>query len=295
MNRRTFLQSSLAAPTLLSLRFSAFASEHQISPIGLELYTVRHLMETDIPGTLSKVAAVGYKEVEFAGYFNLSPKDLRGIIDRLGLTAPSCHVKYAAVQNQWPETIEAAHTLGHKFIVCPWIDDSQRQTPGGYQRAADLFNKAGEASRKAGIQFAYHNHFWEFIPSSLLGGKLPYDFLLESTDPANLKMELDLCWITVARKDPLAYFMKYPGRFVLSHIKDISKLPQLDMSRDSKAMIDDVAMNFTAIGGGLMDWKKLLPAAQEAGVQHFFVENDEPKEPIENIRASYDYLNKLRF
>lgn len=278
-----------------SLPFGALASEHRIQPIGLELYTVRKLMKTDVPGTLSKVAAVGYKEVEFAGYFGHSPKDLRVMLDQAGLAAPSCHVDYAVVQNHWPEAIEAAHILGHKFIVCPWIDDSQRRAPGGYQRAADLFNQAGEASREAGIQFGYHNHYWEFIPSSQLDGKLPYDFLLESTDPENVKMELDLCWITVAGKDPLAYFKKYPGRFALAHVKDISKLPKLDMSRDSKAMIDDIAVSFTAVGGGMIPWKTYLPAAQEAGIQHFYVENDEPKDAIANISASYDYLNKLRF
>jgi len=295
MNRRTFLQSSFAVSALSSLPLAAFASDHRINPIGLQLYTVRTLMKTDVPGTLSKVAAVGYKELEFAGYFQHSAKELRAMIDQDGLTAPSCHVSYTVVQDHWPQAIEDAHTMGHKFIVCPWIDDKQRKSPDGYKRAADLFNQAGETSRKAGIQFAYHNHYWEFIPSSQLDGKLPYDFLLDSTDPANVKMELDLCWITVAGKDPAAYFKKYPGRFPLVHVKDLSQMPKLDMSRDSQAMIDDVAMHFTPIGGGLLPWKTLLPEAQDAGVQHFFVENDEPKDPIENITASFDYLNKLRF
>jgi sugar phosphate isomerase/epimerase len=295
MNRRTFIESSLAAAAVTSLPFRGFAAAHQLDRIGVELYTVREMMKTDVPGTLAKVAAIGYKEVEFAGYFDHTPKDLRALLDKDGLTAPACHVSYAVVQNKWPEAIEAGHILGHKFIVCPWIDDSQRQSPDGYKQAAELFNKAGEASRKAGIQFGYHNHFWEFLPDKNLGGKLPYDFFLESIDPANLKMELDLCWITVAGKDPLVYFKKYPGRFALVHVKDLSKIPPLVPGKTSKEMIDDVAVNFTAIGGGVIDWKKLLPAAQNAGVEHFFVENDEPKDAIANLTDSYAYLSKLRF
>jgi sugar phosphate isomerase/epimerase len=295
MNRRTFIESSLASVAVTSLPLRGLAAAHQVDRLGVELYTVRALMKTDVPGTLAKVAAIGYKEVEFAGYFDYPPKDLRAILDKNGLTAPACHVSYAVVQNKWPEAIETGHILGHKYIVCPWIDDSQRQSPDGYKQAADLFNKAGEASRKAGIQFGYHNHFWEFLPDKNVGGKLPYDYLLESTDPANLKMELDLCWITVAGKDPLAYFKKYPGRFVLAHVKDLSKIPPIVPGKTSKEMIDDVAVNFTAIGGGVIDWKKLLPAAQDAGVEHFFVENDEPKDAIANLTESYAYLSKLRF
>src|SRR6266446_2418761 len=238
MNRRTFIESSLASVAVTSLPLRGLAAAHQLDSIGVELYTVRALMKTDVPGTLAKVAAIGYKEVEFAGYFDYSPKDLRALLDKNGLTAPACHVSYAVVQNKWPETVEAGRILGHK---------------------------------------------------------LPYDYLLESTDPANLKMELDLCWITVAGKDPLAYFKKYPGRFKLVHVKDLSKIPPIDPRKASKEMIDEVAKNFTAIGGGVINWKVLLPAAQDAGVKHFFVENDEPKDAIANLTDSYAYLSKLRF
>jgi sugar phosphate isomerase/epimerase len=296
MKRRTFIESSLAAAAVTSFPFRGLAAAHQVDPIGVELYTVRGLMGTDVPGTIAKIAAIGYKEVETAGYPALySPKDLRALFDANGLTAPACHIPYDVVQHRMPQAIEASHVLGHKYIVCPWIDDSQRASPDGYKRAAELFNKAGEASRKAGIQFGYHNHFWEFLPDKSLGDKLPYDFLLESTDPTNLTMELDLCWITVAGKDPLAYFKKYPGRFSLVHVKDLNKIPALVPGKSSEKMIDDVSASFTAIGGGVIDWKVLLPAAQDVGVKHFFVENDAPKDAIANLTESYAYLSKLRF
>jgi len=99
--------------------------------------------------------------------------------------------------------------MGQSYIVCPWIPDDARKQPDGYKRIADVFNKAGEASNKAGINFAYHNHTWEFQPSPLLGGKRPYDFLLDSTDPKFCNMEMDLCWIVVAGQDPVSYFNRY--------------------------------------------------------------------------------------
>jgi sugar phosphate isomerase/epimerase len=262
----------------------------------MQLYTVRGMMGTDVPGTIAKVAKIGYKEVEFAGYpYLYSPKDLRAILDANGLSSPSVHVSYDVVQHRMPQAIEAAHVIGHRYIICPWIDDSQRASADGYKRAAELFNKAGEASHKAGVQFGYHNHFWEFLPDKNLGDKLPYDFLLESCDPSNLTMELDLCWITVAKKDPVAYFKKYPGRFSEVHVKDLNKIPAIIPGKNSDEMIDDVAASFTPIGGGVIDWKTLLPAAQGAGVKHFFVENDKPKDAIENLTESYAYLSKLRF
>ena len=118
---------------------------------------------------------------------------MRKIIDANKLVSPSEHVPYYNVEKKWPETLEAAHAIGQTFIVCPWIEVSQRKEADGWKRAADLFNHAGEAAQKAGIQFAYHNHAFEFEPSPALGGKLPYDFLLAETDPKLVRMEMDLC------------------------------------------------------------------------------------------------------
>src|SRR5260370_38582671 len=177
MNRRTFIGTSIAAAVAGS-RLAWSAETHHIERVGLQLYTVRDLMKQDFEGTLAKVAQIGYKEVEFAGYFDKSPQEVRKILDANKLVSPSEHVPYATVEKKWPETLEAAHTIGQTFVVCPWIEVSQRKEADGWKRAAELFNHAGEAALKAGIQFAYHNHAFEFEPSEALGGKLPYDFLL---------------------------------------------------------------------------------------------------------------------
>jgi sugar phosphate isomerase/epimerase len=242
---------------------------------------------------VAKVAQIGYKEVEFAGYFDHSPKDIRALLDKNGLTSPSCHVGYDVVQEKWTEQIEAAHVIGHKYIVCPWIDEKQRKETDGYKRAAELFDKAGEQARKAGIQFAYHNHTFEFRPSEALGGKLPYDYLLESTKADNVKMEMDLCWISVAGKDPIAYFNKYPGRFPLVHVKDMKKLPQ---GAEGPTTDPDKEMeDMTEVGGGVIDWKHIFANSGKAGIRHDFVEHDFPKDAFESIKKSYEYLRDLTY
>jgi sugar phosphate isomerase/epimerase len=296
MNRRTFIGSSIAATLATAAKPSWAAATHSIDRVGLQLYTVRDAMKTDFEGTIAKVAATGYKEVEFAGYFDHSPKDVRAILDKNGLAAPSCHVGYDVVEKKWPETIEAARIVGHSYIVCPWIDEKQRAEPSGWKSAADLFNKAGDASKKAGIQFGYHNHSFEFLPAESLGGKLPYDLLLAETDPKLVTMELDLCWISVAGKDPLAYFDKYPGRFPLVHVKDWIKDPNAtDAYKGATGSAVKIGGRLADVGQGSIDWKRIFAHSEEAGIKHFFVENDEPKSAFDDIKICYDYLHNLQF
>src|SRR5712691_2822070 len=303
MNRRTFISTSIAASVVASRPSWAAETAHHIGRVGLQLYTVRTAMKTDFEGTIAKVAATGYKEVEFAGvfdpkggYFGRSPKEVRAILDKNGLAAPSCHTGYDVVEKRWPEALEAAKIVGHSYIICPWIDEKQRAQPGGWKRAAELFNKAGEASKKAGIQFGYHNHSFEFDPALSLGGKLPYDFLLAETDPKLVTMEMDLCWISVAGKDPLAYFEKYPGRFPLVHVKDWVK-DAATPSAYQGAMGQSVKFGgrMADVGQGSINWKNLFAHSAKAGIQHYFVENDEPKSAFDDIKISYDYLHNLQF
>ncbi len=313
MNRRKFIGTSVAAATLAAARPSwaadsihhvdSPAAAHSIDRVGIQLYTVRAAMKTDFEGTIAKVAATGYKEVEFAGlfdpkggYFGRSPKDVRAILDQSGLAAPSAHAGYDVVEKRWPEALEAAKIVGHRYIICPWIDEKQRSQPGGWKRAVNHFNKAGEASKKAGIQFGYHNHSFEFDPALSLDGKLPYDFFLAELNPEFVTMELDLCWISVAGKDPVAYFEKYPGRFPLVHVKDWIK----DASTPSAyqgAMGQSVKFGgrMADVGQGSVDWKRIFAHSEQAGIKHYFVENDDPQSVFDDIKISYDYLHSLQF
>jgi sugar phosphate isomerase/epimerase len=292
MNRRAFLATTTAAAaaTLLKSRLTWAAADHKINHLGVQLYTVRDQMKLDFDGTLSKVAAIGYKEVEFAGYFDHSPKEVRAALNSHGLTSPSCHVPYDVLGDKWPEQIESAKIIGQEYIVCPWIPEELRKQPDIWQRAAETFNRAGEASKKAGIQFAYHNHWFEFLP---VNGKLPYDMLLEQCDANLVKMELDLCWITVGGGDPIKYFNRYPGRFPLVHVKDVKSLPPVTAAgtQDFGSSLKDM----TAVGGGIIDWKKIFAHSENAGIKHYIVEHDKPEVPLDSIKASYEYLTKLRW
>jgi sugar phosphate isomerase/epimerase len=192
-----------------------------------------------------------------------------------------------------PEAIEAAKIIGHQYIVCPWIDEADRKSPDGYKIVAESFNKAGETCKKAGIQFAYHNHNFEFSPAASLNGQLPYDFLLANTDPNNVKMEMDLCWIIVGGQDPVKYFQRYPGRFPLVHVKDISKLPDPAAAKAGPLSMDEIENTMTAAGSGAIDWKRIFAHANEAGIKHYFFEDDKPKDAFTLLTESYKYLSQL--
>jgi sugar phosphate isomerase/epimerase len=292
-NRRTFIESSVAATILSSLPAAFARPAGQLNRIGVQLYTVRDLMKSDPSGTLAKVAAAGYQEVEFAGYFNLSPKDVRAAIDKAGLASPSNHIDYKTVISSFPQALDAAHIIGHTFLVNPWIDVDIRNHPDGWKQAAEAFNRAGEAAKKAGIQFAYHNHWFEFKP--LADGTIPYDFLLKACDPQLVAMELDLCWINVAGADPLKYFDRHPGRFPLVHVKDVKKLPKPSPAEGATIDFEQIFPDMTEVGSGVIDWKRIFAQSGKAGIQHYFVEHDKPADPIASIQQSFRYLAALRF
>jgi sugar phosphate isomerase/epimerase len=291
MNRRTFFETATAAATatLLTSRLGWAATEHKIEKIGVQLYTVRDQMKADFDGTIAKVAQIGYKEVEFAGYFGRTGQQVRAVLDKNHLSAPSTHVQYDELDEKFPSVIETSKTIGLNYIVCPWIPEELRRSPDIWKQAGEKFNHAGEQTKKTGIQFAYHNHWFEFLP---VNGKLPYDELLKECDANLVKMEMDLCWITAAGADPLKYFNLYPGRFPLVHVKDLKKLPTVTAG-GGQNFGDTV--DLTAVGDGIIDWKKIFAQSEKAGIKHYIVEHDKPENPFASITRSYGYLEKLRF
>jgi sugar phosphate isomerase/epimerase len=278
IGRRAFLAA--AAGAIAGLKAGAALGQEQktqkLDRIGLHLYTVRDMMKKSVPKTLAAVAKAGYKEVEFAGYFNTPVVEIRKILIDNGLTSPSTHVPMQEIGMMLPKTIEDAATLGQKFITVSWIDAPER-TRDGYKRIADRFNAAGLRARGDNIQIGYHNYSYEFTP--LAGGKSGFEILLSECDPLNLAMEADVFWMRKAKQDPLAWMSRFPNRFRMLHLKDMGPPPANQM-RD--------------VGKGVIDWKTLLAKSKAAGVQHFFVEHDEPKDPLASIRESYRYLKTLR-
>jgi sugar phosphate isomerase/epimerase len=213
MNRRLFLNHAFAgALGGLSLTKSnlmaSVAMKRKLSRIGLQLYTVRRELEKDFEGTLAKVATLGFSEVEFAGYFNRTPQQVKSVLAKNNLAAPSVHVLAAGLRGNLQQTIDAAKTIGHQFVVCAYLLPEERKSLDDYKKLVDLFNDAGGRLEKAGLQFAYHNHDFEFTP---LENKTPYDLILAGTDPKTVKMELDLYWITKAGQSSFEIFFSTSG------------------------------------------------------------------------------------
>ena len=279
-DRRDFIRAlgaAALAPALQPLAPSRYRRPplRKLDRIGVQLYTVRHQMEKDFEGTIARVAATGYQEVEFAGYFGRSPRAVRALLDQNGLAAPSSHVSLAPAE--WRAALDAAPVVGHRFLVIAWIRPEERRTLDDYKRAAERLNRAATEANAAGLHFAYHNHDFEFQP---FDGKLPYDVLLAETDPKLVQMEMDLYWITKGGQDPLAYFARWPGRFPMVHVKDSAGPPDHRM---------------VEVGAGKIDFKKIFAQSDQAGIKHYFVEHDEPADPFASIRASCEYLKRLEF
>jgi sugar phosphate isomerase/epimerase len=279
VDRREFVRTAAAVTAALTVPYSPFPgrSVTRIPKIGLQLYTLRDKMKADVAGTLATVAETGYKEVEFAGYFDKTPAEIRHILDAHGLVSPSSHVPYESMASGWSKVLDDAHVVGNQFITVAWIPQEVRPDVDGWKRVADQFNHAGEACRAAGFQFCFHNHNYEF---AAMNGQLPYDVLLAAADPKLVQMEMDLYWISSANVDPLPYFAKYPGRFPMVHVKDMGPAPE-------HKMMD--------VGQGTIDWKKIFAHSTQAGIKHYFVEHDEPTDAFADIKVSYQYLKTLEF
>lgn len=289
MQRRTFIKRTCGAalgslvlagcstdePRVETTSAPMVSSARSLEQIGVQLYTLRSLMEEDVSGTLASVAEIGYDEVEFAGYFGHRPQEIRAMLEKHGLSAPAAHISLEASQNNLAEAIEAAQTIGHRYLIVAYLQDKDRETLDQYRQWAAHFNEVGVACREAGLQFAYHNHDFEFEPKD---GQLPYDVLLAETDPDLVQMEIDLYWIAKAGHDPLAYFARYPGRFPLCHVKD-----------------GDAEYNQTSVGNGVIDFAAIFAHAEQAGLRHYFMEMDNPPEPLANVRQSHQYLEQLQF
>lgn len=279
ITRRSFLQTAaLATAGSAWLTQPEVAFAKKIQTVGIQLYTVRNEMAKDFEGTLRAVAALGYKEFEFAGYNNKSPQEVKTLLGNLGVTAPSAHFPLAAFEKDINKTIDTAKAVGHKIVICPFLMPNERKTLDDYRRVSGILNRAGEACRAAGLQLGYHNHDFEFQP---LDGTLPMDLLLAECDKNLVKIELDLGWMTHAGKDPLVYFAKHPGRFISFHVKD--------MNPKTKEITVE-------LGRGNVDFKRIFAKSKQAGVKHYFVEQDRSTmSPLESIKISIEYLKKLEF
>jgi sugar phosphate isomerase/epimerase len=281
LRRRGFLKllaSGAGAAALGRFAGATTARAARLDRVGLQLYTVRGLMEKDFDGTLASVASIGYKDVEFAGYYGRTSDQVKAVLAKNGLKAPSAHFSLDDVRNKWSASLDTAAAIGHEYVVLAWLAPNERGSLDNYRKLADLLNKAGEAAKARGLQMAYHNHDFEFVETD---GGIPYDVLLERADAKLVALEMDLYWTAKAGRDPIAYFEKYPGRFHLLHVKDMAKTPE---------------QGFAEVGRGQIDFAKIFKHSKKAGARHFFVEQDQtPGSPLDSAKISYDFVSRLTF
>ena len=280
IDRRKFLKNSFLCSTfsIVSPYNSLNAKnlmDYNIANIGIQLYTVRDLMRKNVPLTLQRIADIGYKEVEFAGYFGKTNKEIKTILSDNGLKSPSTHIEMDAIYNNPNEAIDTALEVGHEYIVMAWLAESERQNIDQYREYVDLYNSFGEKCNQNGLKFAYHNHDFEF---DILDGEVPMDLLLNKTDPNNVSFELDMYWVHKAKKDPKSYINNYPGRFPLWHIKDMA----------SNTMMADV-------GDGIIDFSEIFGLYKISGLKHYFVERDDPSDSMLSAERSFKSMLKLDF
>ncbi|MBU1308635.1 MAG: sugar phosphate isomerase/epimerase [Gammaproteobacteria bacterium] len=256
-NRRRDLLKLLAGSSLIlgpllgaKLAFAAGG----IKP-GIQLYTVRQLMQQDVAGTLRLLAGLGYQDVEFAGLFEHSATAVAAWLAEYGLSAPAGHVMLQPMLADTNRVLDEALALGHRYLVMPYLFEHERNDGlRSYQLLAEQLNRLGERCQAVGLQLAYHNHDFEF---ATIDNTTPYQILLTQTDATLVKMEIDLYWAAKMQVDVAALFNRFPGRFPLWHIKD--------MAADG---------NFADLATGTIDFTTVVKLAGVAGLQHAFVERD---------------------
>lgn len=284
-SRRDFIkQSSLLAAGFFVHKEEWFKRKER--SIGVQLYTLRNEISKDPKGTLEKVAALGYKQVETYGYgdrkwWGLSPTELSGVLNNHGLTSPSGHTfpgsmfLKAGWEDGWKTAVEDSRSIGQEFITIPWLEEAYRNSADNYKKIAEGLNKAGEIAKAHGSKLAYHNHDFEF---AAVDGTTGFDLLTKNTDPTLVFFELDLYWAVKGGLDPIKLFKQHKGRIAMWHVKDMD-------NTDKKF--------FTEVGSGVIDFKSIFNKANTSGMKYFFVEQDVcPGSPFDSIKKSIDYLKK---
>jgi len=312
VSRRSFLAATGAvgagAFAASFLPRTAWASPMGL-PIGIQLYTVGKPLGEDAPGTLKQLHSIGYREVESAGIGKHTAKEFRGFLDDAGIVCPSAHLQLAG--DKIDEQFEEAHALGAHFAVSSVLRSFSPEfmkaaraamqsngatpmpkmapmTPDDFKKTAEQMNEVGKKAKAAGLQYAYHNHNFEF--EKMPDGSPAYDLLVTETDPELVKFEIDCGWMVVAGADPVAYFKKYPGRFRMLHIKDFKPV-----AAPTTELMGPGRPQGTDLGTGFVKYETIFAAGKAAGIEHIFVEQEAPfpVSQMESAKVDYAYLEKF--
>lgn len=274
ISRRSFLKSAAACAATLEARW-AWANPLGL-PLGLQLYSVREFLPNDYAGTLQQVGAMGFKEVEAAGFFQHPAGNVKQAMDAAGLRCVSAHYSMADLLAHLEQIIDYAQGVGLETIVCssPKMRDPSRAKGLSWNATMDAvplddwkwnteqLNSVGAQVQQAGLKLGYHNHFVEFHRKE--GGVRPYDVILHTTDPKLVTMEMDVGWVVVGGGSPEEYLTKYPSRFTMLHVKQF-KLKGWKPGQEPVS---------TEMNQGSLDYRRIFAAAKKAHIRHIFVEQE---------------------
>jgi sugar phosphate isomerase/epimerase len=293
-SRRDFLKTGSAALLYGStlLRNSALNAEDKTKyldlPLGIQLYSVRRQLPTDYEGTLKQIAALGYREVEAAGFYNHSASDVKQAMQQAGLHCVSAHYSYDALNGHVDEIVAFMKAIGSRYIICSYPGHHGGQGPtftlDEWRWNAGEFNRFGKQISAAGLKFGYHNHTMEFHKED---GVVPYDELMRLTDPEYVTMEMDLGWVTVGGGNPIELLHRYGNRISMLHVKDFKPFT-------APATIQNPP-TATALGQGSIDYRPIFAAAAQTGhIKHCFVEQEEYNMPVmQELKIDAEYMRKL--
>jgi sugar phosphate isomerase/epimerase len=255
-------------------------------PIGLQLYSLRGEFTRNVPATVEKVRDFGFKIVETAGTYNLSPAKFRELLDKNGLKAVSGHFPFERYRDDVEGVAKDAKALGLEYVGCAWIPHEAEFDQKECRAAIDVFNRAGEELKKQDLKFFYHAHGYEFAPHA--DGTF-MDLIMRETKPEHVRFEMDIFWVMHPGHDPVKWFEKYPKRWELVHLKDMKKGLKTGVFTGKSDVTNDVPL-----GTGQMDWPAILRAAKKAGVKYYFIEDESPT-VTEQIPQSLKFLEQVRF
>ncbi|MBL0134919.1 MAG: sugar phosphate isomerase/epimerase [Chitinophagaceae bacterium] len=319
MKRRQFLQNTaLLSVAALANTSELFARAPLVNRVGLGLFSIPKMLDENFEGAFAMLGKMGYKEVESfgpyefstekaksgwaavtpqlgfkgSGFFNKTAEQFLNAARSNGISIPSMHTDMDTLQTKMGELAEAAHKIGAKYVVLPSVPDAERKTLDDYKRVAEKFNAIGDAAKKEGIKYAYHNHGYGLY--KLDDGSMPLDIIFNQTDPGLVYFEMDVYWTVAGGADPVELFKKHKGRYKMMHVKDMKE--QKRFSGDGGNATQWIALfpYMTSCGEGVLDLPRILTAAKQNGVDHFFVEQDMVASPEIALKKSIDYIKTLK-
>ena len=317
MNRRKFLiNSSLMVASSVVSPNEILAQNRLIEKIGLGLFSIPRLLDTNLTAAIELMAKLGYKEFETfgpynfssekakaswakvtpqlgfsgSGFFGKSTAEFKKIINDNSISVPSMHTDLDTLTNKMGPLSEAANILGAKYVVLPAIPEEERKTQDDYKRLAGLFNKIGADANKYGIKYAYHNHGYGLKKEN---GKMPLDIILEQTDPNYVFFEMDLFWTYAGGADAISLLKKHSGRYKMMHIKDMKESKHFNGNGDNASEWIPLFPYIANAGEGIFDLPNIIKTAKQHGMEHFFVEQDKVEQPEIALKKSYNYLHSL--